>query len=296
MTINQLITASGGLLTDIERLDGVTHRSTMALDLDRRRRQPGRAAELWVVADALSVQCEHRTELARFQRVKLVGSASSCKMSRHRWTERLPTPRSRHHPSAPASTSCRCCTTEAGAGERVQRCRVIGTLVASLVCSRPPCPISTVGSTLVAYGPVGTEAQTAAGERRPAVEHLGAGTSTFPWQAASAARRFHTSPVRNNTMNRTTISVSGDGLYRRHEFRRVADRHDERGQLQRKPELSQAVPPTANDIQNGSNPVTTTRLADSYSGTPIGPGRSGGGRARADAAGDGRRRRGRPDD
>ena len=67
VTVNQLITASGGLLTHVQRHDGLADRGPVAGHLERRRGQPGGPAQLRLLADARAVQRQHRAEHPRLQ-------------------------------------------------------------------------------------------------------------------------------------------------------------------------------------------------------------------------------------
>ena len=139
-----------------------------------------------------------------------------------------------------------------------------GPWAASLACSRATCTFSAIQPPQFAYGPVGTTATTAAGQRRPSAAHPGVARSTFPWRRRARPRRCRHVTCQNNALKKVTISVDGCGINRQRDVS-AAGRGSAtltESNYSGSPSFT-TVPPTTTTIgASGSNPVTTTASLD----------------------------------
>jgi uncharacterized membrane protein len=257
VTINQLITASGGLLTTSNVMTAsLTATQWLSIWTDAVANQ---VAQLNCGSSPTPYPCNASTALSSLA-FNASSSAQLCKMVVIDGSSCS----TLSSPSLSASLNVlQALTTEAELANGSSAVN-IGTLggIPGLLSSS--LSFSAIQPPQYAYGPMGTTATTQQVTADLQLNIVG-GTINIPMAAASATATLSHVTCQNNALKKVTISVAGTGFTDDVSFGGSQIGTLTEGNYSASPSFT-TVPPTATSIQNGSNPVTTT-ASPSYSGT-----------------------------
>ncbi len=257
VTINQLITASGGLLTTSNVMTASLSASQwLSVWTDAVANQ---VAQLNCGSSPTPYPCNASTALSSLA-FNASSSAQLCQMVQ------IDGSSCGTLPSAALSASVnvlQALTTEAELANGTSAVN-IGTLggIPGLLSST--LSFSAIQPPQYAYGPVGTTTTTQQVTADLQLNIAG-GTINIPMAAASATGTLSHVTCQNNALKKVTISVTGTGFTDDVSFGGSQIGTLTESNYSASPSFT-TVPPTATTIQNGSNPVTTT-ASPSYSGT-----------------------------